>query len=206
MNATLDDDAIKAGDAPDPFGLFDTWFSEASDAEINDPNAMVLATVDAHGMPDARTVLLKDRDTRGFTFYTNTTSAKGMALAANPSAALLFYWKSLRRQVRIRGPVSPVTPEEADAYFATRARGSRIGAWASDQSKPAADRAELEARVKAREAEFPGDVPRPPHWSGYRVAPLQMEFWREGEFRLHNRFRYARQTLGDGWAVTRLFP
>ena len=200
----LSDEAIALGRAPDPFDLFEVWFAEASEVEPNDPNAMALATVDREGMPDARTVLMKGRDRRGFVFYTNLESAKGTALSANPRAALLFHWKSLRRQVRARGTVEPVNPNEADAYFASRPRGSRIGAWASQQSRPAADRAMLEQRVAEREAEFPDDVPRPPFWSGYRVVPQSFEFWQDGAFRLHDRFRYERS--GEGWAVTRLFP
>ncbi|MEO1105370.1 MAG: pyridoxamine 5'-phosphate oxidase, partial [Pseudomonadota bacterium] len=147
MNASLTDILVQSGQAPDPFELFDAWFAEASKNEVNDPHAMTLATVDASGMPDARIVLMKGCDARGFVFYTNTQSAKGEELAANPRAALLFHWKSLGRQVRVRGPVNFVTAEEADAYFASRPHGSRIGAWASDQSRPAADRAELEGRV-----------------------------------------------------------
>lgn len=205
MSAILDDAVLAAGQAPDPFDVFDAWFGEARAAEINDPNAMTLATVDADGMPDARTVLLKGHDRSGFVFYTNLGSAKGRELAATPRAALLFHWKSLRRQVRIRGPVAPVAAEEAESYFASRPRGSQVGAWASDQSRPAADRAELERRVAEREAEFAGrDVSRPPHWSGLRVTPLAIEFWRDGAFRLHDRFLYLPD--GEGWRVARLFP
>ena len=212
MNATLhatlslDDASLAAGKAPDPFDLFEDWFAAATAAEINDPNAMVLATTDADGLPNARTVLLKGRDRRGFVFYTNLTSAKGLELAASGKAALLFHWKSIRRQVRIRGPVTPVSDAEADAYFASRPRGSQIGAWSSDQSQPAADRAALEARVAQRAAEFPGDVPRPPHWSGLRVTPLVIEFWKDGEFRLHDRFAYTRPDVDGAWSVERLFP
>lgn len=204
MSASLSDNAIEAGVIPDPFDLFDAWLAQAAAAEPNDPNAMALATVDASGLPDVRMVLLKGHDRRGFVFYTNLQSVKGMELAANPQAALLFHWKSLRRQVRVRGAVSPVTTEEADEYFVSRPRGSRIGAWASAQSRPARDRAELEARVAAREAEFPDEVPRPAHWSGFRVAPQQIEFWQDGAFRLHDRFVFVPD--GDEWRVTRLFP
>jgi pyridoxamine 5'-phosphate oxidase len=204
MNATLDDEALKAGTVPDPFDLFDAWFAEAAEAEINDPNAMILATVDAEGMPDARTVLLKGHDSGGFVFYTNLESAKGRELAAAPKAALLFHWKSLRRQVRIRGDVAQVTDDEADAYFASRPRGSRLGAWASDQSRPLSDRGALEARVKEMEERFPDEIPRPPHWSGFRVTPREIEFWKDGAFRLHDRFVYARNV--EGWTVRRLYP
>lgn len=204
MSATLDDTSLSSGTVPDPFDLFDAWFAEAVASEVNDPNAMSLATVDPDGMPDVRTVLLKGHDHGGFVFYTNLQSAKGRELAANPRAALLFHWKTRRRQVRIRGPVSQVTDAEADAYFATRPRTSQLGAWASDQSRPLRARAELEARVAEMEGRFPGDVPRPPHWSGFRVTPVEMEFWQDGPFRLHDRFLYRRE--GDRWAVSRLFP
>ncbi|WP_420393632.1 pyridoxamine 5'-phosphate oxidase [Acuticoccus sp.] len=203
--AQIDDAAVAAGRAPHPINLFEAWFAEARASEVNDPNAMMLATVDAEGLPNARTVLLKGHDRRGFVFYTNLQSAKGLELGANSKAALLFHWKSLRRQVRVRGPVGPVSAAEADAYYASRPLGSRIGAWASDQSRPAADRAELERRVAEREAEFGEDPPRPPHWSGLRVAPHIMEFWRDGAFRLHDRFRYTADEV-DGWGVQRLFP
>jgi len=206
MNATLTDETVRAGQAPDPLALFGDWFAEAAAREINDPNAMTLATVDDGGMPNARMVLLKGHDETGFVFYTNLESTKGAELAGHPRAALLFHWKSLRRQVRIRGPVAPVDAAEADAYFASRPHESRIGAWASDQSRPAADRAELERRVEERRAEFGESVPRPPHWSGFRVTPLQIEFWRDGAFRLHDRFVYTRPQAGAPWAVTRLFP
>lgn len=203
-SASLTDASVSAGQAPDPFELFAGWLDEAGASEINDPNAMTLATVDGDGLPDARTVLLKGHDRRGFVFYTNLGSAKGRELATTPRAALLFHWKSQRRQVRVRGDVSPVSDEEADAYFASRPHGSRIGAWASDQSRPARDRAELERRVSERETEFGESVPRPPHWSGLRVAPRQIEFWQDGAFRVHDRFLYTRD--GDAWRVQRLFP
>ncbi|XWN30684.1 MAG: pyridoxamine 5'-phosphate oxidase [Devosia sp.] len=204
MTATLSDETVAAGQAPDPFVLFDAWLFEAKAREINDANAMAVATVDADGLPDVRTLLLKGHDAAGFVFYTNTESHKGDQLRASAKAALLFHWKSLRRQVRVRGPITPVNAEEADAYFATRPRLSQIGAWASDQSRPAKDRAELQARVDARLAEFPDAVPRPPHWSGYRLAPLTMEFWQDGPNRLHDRFVY---TFGaGGYTVERLFP
>jgi pyridoxamine 5'-phosphate oxidase len=189
----------------EPYGLFVEWLADARAHEINDANAMALSTVDAEGAPDSRMVLLKDVDARGFTFYSNSESDKGRQLGARPVASLLFHWKSLRRQVRIRGTVEPVTPAEADAYFATRARESRIGAWASDQSRPLSDRAELEAAIARETARFEGlDVPRPERWVGWRVTPETVEFWRDRPFRLHDRLRFTRE--GDGWSRTRLQP
>lgn len=191
----------------EPFALFASWLEEADKSEINDPNAMTLATVDGAGLADARMVLLKGLDPRGFVFYTNLESAKGRQLAGSMKAALVFHWKSLRRQVRARGAVEAVTGAEADAYFQSRPRGSRIGAWASAQSRPLASHAALEAAVAEIEARYPaGDVPRPPHWSGFRVLPLQMEFWHDRPYRLHERIAFARAGLAEPWTQERLFP
>ena len=192
-------------DRTEPVGLFTEWLTDAKATEPNDANAMTLATVDADGRPDARIVLLKDVDARGFTFYSNRESAKGEALAAHPSAALLFHWKSLRRQVRVRGAVEPVSAAEADAYFASRARESRIGAWASEQSRPLDSRETLELAVVRETARFgDGDVPRPERWTGWRVVPDSVEFWRDRPFRLHDRLRFDR--AGPDWTKTRLWP
>lgn len=192
-------------DRDEPIGLVTDWLADARAHEVNDPNAMCLSTVDADGAPDSRMVLLKDVDARGLTFYSNAESAKGRQLAARPVAALLFHWKTLRRQVRVRGVVEAVTPAEADAYFASRARESRIGAWASDQSRPLATRGELEAAVARETARFgEGEVPRPSHWTGWRVVPAAVEFWRDRPFRLHDRLRFDR--AGEGWTKTRLQP
>ncbi|PZU54683.1 MAG: pyridoxamine 5'-phosphate oxidase [Brevundimonas sp.] len=202
LAANSDDAAFERAE---PVGLFVDWLADARAHEVNDANAMTLSTVDAEGLPDARIVLLKDVDGRGFTFYSNRESAKGLELDARPVAALTFHWKSLRRQVRVRGAVQPVTADEADAYFASRARESRIGAWASDQSRPLPDRAALEAAVARETARFDGqDVPRPARWSGWRVVPSSVEFWRDRPFRLHDRMRFDRD--GDGWRKTRLWP
>lgn len=193
-------------EADDPFPVFDDWFEEAKASEPNDPNAMALATVDDDGLPDVRMVLLNGFDRRGFVFYTNLASAKGRELAATPKAAGVLHWKSLRRQVRLRGPVERVSEAEADAYYATRPRLSRIGAWASKQSRPLQSRAELEAAVARREAEFEGgEPPRPEWWSGFRIVPLSIEFWMDKPFRLHDRATFTRNETG-GWARERLYP
>ncbi len=189
----------------DPHMLFDEWLAEASVSEANDPNAMALATVDADGQPSARMVLLKGHDARGFVFYTNLESRKAAALAANPRAALLFHWKSLRRQVRVEGPVSAVSAEEGDAYFASRARDSQLGAWASEQSRPLESRALFEARYEEMRARFLDQpVPRPPHWSGFRVTPQRIEFWSDRAHRLHERRLFER--TADGWHEGLLYP
>jgi pyridoxamine 5'-phosphate oxidase len=189
----------------EPFALFGDWLTLAREREPNDANAMALATADAEGLPDCRTVLLKDFDLRGFVFYSNAESAKGRQLLENPQAALLFHWKSLRRQVRARGQVEAVTSEEADAYFASRAREARIGAWASDQSRPLPARFALEKRVAEYGLSFGlSEVPRPPHWTGWRLMPEQIEFWRDRPFRLHDRLQFVR--AGAGWTRSRLYP
>lgn len=192
-------------DGADPIALIADWLAEARRTEPNDSNAMSLATADADGAPDCRMVLLKDIDARGLTFFSNRESDKGRQLKANPRAALLLHWKSLRRQVRVRGPVEPVSAAEADAYFASRARESRIGAWASDQSRPIADRAALEAAVTHETARFAGlEPPRPERWTGWRVVPQSIEFWRDRPFRLHDRVRFVHEA--GGWRRERLQP
>lgn len=199
--------AGERADEEEPFGLFAKWFAEAQAEEPNDPNAMALATVDADGAPDVRMVLLKGVDAQGFVFYTNVESAKGRELADAPRAALNFHWKSLRRQVRVRGPVDPVTSAEADAYFASRPRDSRIGAWASQQSRPMENRFSLETAVAKYAARFAlGPVPRPSYWSGYRVRPVQIEFWRDKPFRLHERIAFRRDVPEGEWLKERLYP
>ena len=191
----------------DPFGLFGDWMKEAEKAEPNDPNAMALATVDDEGLPNVRMVLLKGFDERGFVFYTNFESQKGQEILATMKAALGFHWKSLRRQVRVRGLVEEVTPAEADAYFASRPRDSRIGAWASQQSRPLESRFALETAVAMNTARYAiGEVPRPPYWSGFRVKPLSIEFWHDRPFRLHDRVVFRRPNETSAWTKARLYP
>lgn len=193
--------------AEDPFALFHIWMAEAEKSEPCDPEAMVVATADANGLPNLRAILLKGIDERGFVFYTNCGSAKGNELAENPQAALLFYWKSLGRQIRIRGGVDPVTDAEADAYFATRHPQSQTGAWASQQSRPLESRAALEEAVARYAEEFKGrDIPRPNYWRGFRVRPTEIEFWQSGDYRLHDRIVFRRSVPEDAWTKTRLNP
>jgi pyridoxamine 5'-phosphate oxidase len=191
----------------DPFGLFAAWLEEATASEPNDPNAMALATVDSNGLPDVRMVLLKGYDEHGFVFYTNAESQKGTELAGNPKAAIVLHWKSLRRQVRVRGPVSEVSAEEADAYFNSRPRDSRIGAWASQQSRPLESRFALEKAVAKYAAKYAiGTVPRPPYWRGFRIAPVYIEFWHDRPFRLHDRVIFKRSGPEGAWTKERFYP
>jgi pyridoxamine 5'-phosphate oxidase len=192
-------------EANEPFALFSQWLGEAEKAEPNDPNGLALSTVDENGLPNVRMVLLKGHDERGFVFYTNFESAKGREILASKKAAMLFHWKSLRRQIRIRGDIEIVSDAEADEYYASRPRLSRIGAWASAQSRPLESKFALEKAVAEVTMKYPvGDIPRPPHWSGFRVKPVEIEFWKDGAFRLHDRIKFVRD--GDGWAKTRLYP
>lgn len=207
MSTTDTQEEFRIPEAGDPLELFAAWLEEAKKSEINDPNAMAVATVDADGCPDVRMVLLKAFDARGFVFYTNLESDKGRQLAAHPLAALCLHWKSLRRQIRIRGPVTPVSAEEADAYFATRAKDSQIGAWASEQSRPMEGRWVFEKRIAQFALKYGlRKVPRPSHWSGLRISPLQIEFWRDRPFRLHDRLRYLRESEGAPWRTEKLYP
>lgn len=213
MGETVDPsyDAVpQAGDFADsaePFSLFRDWMALAESHEPNDPNAMSLATVDADGLPNVRMVLLKDADERGFVFYTNLESAKGSELAGQPKAALCFHWKSLRRQVRVRGPLVSVPDAEADAYFDSRPRGSRIGAWASKQSRPLESRLALEKAVARYTARYGlGRIERPAHWSGFRLGPVEIEFWHDRPFRLHDRVVFRRTDQTSDWTKTRLYP
>ncbi|MEO3429098.1 pyridoxamine 5'-phosphate oxidase [Pelagibius sp. CAU 1746] len=198
---------IRSDRSADPLEVFAAWLAEAEESEPNDPNAMALSTVGGDGMPSCRMVLLKGYDESGFVFYTNYESRKGRQLLATPKAALLFHWKSLRRQVRIEGAVAQVSDAEADAYFASRHKQSQIGAWASQQSRPLEGRFELEKRVALYAAKYAvAQVPRPPHWSGFRLVPRLIEFWQDGAFRLHDRLVYTRQDAGDDWQTERLYP
>ncbi|MDW5314270.1 pyridoxamine 5'-phosphate oxidase [Rhizobium sp. PL01] len=191
----------------EPFSLFGTWLKEAQAAEINDPNALALATVDADGLPDVRMVLLKDFDERGFVFYTNFESQKGQEILGSMKAAMCFHWKTLRRQVRVRGPVEIVSNEEADEYYKTRARGSRIGAWASKQSRPLESRFALEKAVAEYTLKYAiGEIPRPNHWSGFRIRPTSIEFWKDGAFRLHDRIEFRRDQAEGDWSKVRMYP
>lgn len=207
MSGVPDAELTLAMLASDPMDQFTRWFEDAVERSgQNDPNAMCLSTLSPDGMPEGRIVLLKGVDPRGFVFYTNLESAKGRALAAHPVAALTFHWDRLARQVRVQGGVEPVTDEEADSYYASRPRGSRLGAWASEQSRPLVDRETLESRVREMELRYPGEaIPRPPHWSGFRVLPRVVEFWQGRTSRLHDRFVYRREGGGD-WTIQRLNP
>lgn len=193
--------------ADEPFRLFAAWLEQATAAEPRDPTAMTLATVDADGLPNARMVLLKSADERGFVFYTNLGSQKGQELDAQPKAALVFHWKSLNKQVRVRGLVESVTDEEADAYFASRPKQAQIGAWASKQSAPLESRLAFEKAVAVTAAKYAlGEVPRPPFWSGFRIVPLEIEFWQDRPFRLHDRIVFKRENTSAPWSKTRLYP
>ncbi|UGX88090.1 MULTISPECIES: pyridoxamine 5'-phosphate oxidase [unclassified Phyllobacterium] len=204
MKLTTDDFTEKN----EPFALFDEWLKDATKTEPNDPNAVALATVDSDGLPDVRMVLLKDFDEQGFVFYTNFESQKGQEILGSMKAAMCFHWKTLRRQVRIRGPVEIVSDAEADAYYATRPRGSRIGAWASRQSRPLESRFALEKAVAEYTARYAiGNIPRPAHWSGFRIRPTSIEFWHDRPFRLHDRVVFSRETPDSNWSSkTRLYP
>lgn len=198
---SLDENSVD----PDPVRQFQLWFQQALDAQLPEPNAMTVATADAQGRPSARILLIKGVDERGFVFYTNYESRKGLELAANPHASLLFYWIELERQVRIEGVVEKTSAEQSDAYFASRPLGSRLGAWASEQSREIANRDELEAREKAFAERFGGNPPRPPHWGGYRLVPERIEFWQGRPSRLHDRILYTREA-GSHWHISRLSP
>ncbi|HEX3664886.1 MAG TPA: pyridoxamine 5'-phosphate oxidase [Rhizomicrobium sp.] len=205
IGGSVDDGGIAPQD--NPLALFGAWLAEAGKSELNEPEAMALATVDERGWPDVRMVLLKSVDGQGFVFYTNLDSAKGRALAAHPQAALGFHWKSVRRQIRVRGPVAQVSDDEADAYFGTRGKDSQIGAWASRQSHPMETRFAFEREIAKYAARFAlSKVPRPPHWSGFRLTPLEIEFWRDRPFRLHDRLLYRRESADAPWRTERLYP
>lgn len=199
--------AAGPGESAGPLALFQDWMRAAQAQELNDPDAMALATADSQGLPNVRMMLLKEASEAGFVFFTNLDSVKGAELAAQPKAALCFHWKSLRRQVRARGPVEAVSSREADLYFASRPLGSRIGAWASQQSRPLESRLALEQAVADYEAKFGrGEVPRPPYWSGFRLVPIEIEFWRGRIHRLHDRLLFRRAARGEPWTKTRLYP
>ncbi|HVK91558.1 MAG TPA: pyridoxamine 5'-phosphate oxidase [Mycoplana sp.] len=206
----MSDTELTSGDfteESEPFSLFAKWLSDAEKSEPNDPNAVALATVDASGLPNVRMVLLKGFDERGFVFYTNFESRKGEEILATGKAAMCFHWKSLRRQVRLRGPVEVVSEAEADAYYGSRPRGSRIGAWASKQSRPLESRFALEKAVAEYTARYAiGDIPRPPHWSGFRIRPVSIEFWHDRPFRLHDRLEFRRTAEAEGWEKVRMYP
>ena len=209
MLQTLTERLFLDGDRSDldPFAVFEEWFAHAQEAEANDPHAMAIASADETGMPDVRMVLLNSRDSRGFCFFTNFESDKGRQLLANPQAAAVFHWKSMRRQVRLRGPVEVVSPTESDTYFASRPHGSQIASSASLQSRPLANREALIARVDALTAEIgDADVVRPAHWAGFRIKPTMLEFWKDGEYRLHDRVRFTRETPDASWQSARLYP
>jgi pyridoxamine 5'-phosphate oxidase len=204
VNALTSSDFVEASE---PFALFGQWFEDAKGKELNDPEAMVVATANADGLPDARMVLMKEWSPEGFVFYTNAESAKWRQLAENPQAAGLFHWKSLRRQVRLRGPVVPVSEAESDAYYNSRPRDSRIGAWASQQSRPLESRFALEKAVASYAAKYAiGEIPRPPYWRGFQIRPVAMEFWQDRPFRLHDRVRFFRDAPGQDWRKERLYP
>lgn len=206
----MSDSSLTTGDfteSPEPFELFAAWLEDATASEPNDPNAVALATVDPDGLPDVRMVLLKGFDQAGFVFYTNFESAKGREILANMKAAMCFHWKSLRRQVRVRGTVEQVSDAEADAYYASRPRGSRIGAWASKQSRPLESRFALERAVAEFTARHAiGEIPRPQHWSGFRILPQQIEFWHDRPFRLHDRIEFRRDSADAPWSKVRMYP
>ena len=206
----MSENGLTGGDfteSEEPFKLFGEWLKEAEASEVNDPNAVALATVDEDGLPNVRMVLLKGFDTDGFVFYTNFESRKGREILGQKKAAMCFHWKTLRRQVRIRGPVELVTDAEADAYFATRARGSRIGAWASKQSRPLESRFALEKAVAEYTARYAiGDIPRPSYWSGFRIRPTSIEFWKDQKFRLHDRVEFRRASPEGDWTKVRMYP